>query len=184
MSDWKVMTDARNGTGRAPWIVTAVLSAVAIALTVTIVVFHLPSRHGRHAFTAAAYGALTSSEQQAVAAAKQTVINTMSYRRSSFPADFARTLAGTTGTLQTDMRTDGPKLLKEMTAGKFDLSASVSYAAFEAHDGAGAVVLVSATGYKVTSAGQVPASAERLAVTMVQIKGKWLASDLQSVGLT
>lgn len=184
MSDWKVMSDTRIGAGRAPWLVTAALGAVAIALAITIAVFHLPSRHGRHSFTAAQYGGLTSSELQAVAAAKQTVINTLTYRRSSFAADFARTLAGTTGTLQTDMRTDGPKLLQAMTNGKFDLSGAVSYAAFESHDGTGAVVLVSATGYKVTPAGQVPTSAQRLAVTMVQVNGKWLASDWQSVGLT
>jgi hypothetical protein len=178
------MSETKRTTGRAPWIFATVLGAVAVVLAVVLVVGNLPERHRTHTFTAQQYGALTATEQQAVEAAKQVVINTLTYSRTTFNADFARTLAGTTGALKSDISKDKATVLKTMTAGKFDLTGTVSYAAFDAQNGSDYVVLVTAVGNKVTTKGSTPASNARLMLTMSKIDGKWLASDLTSVGLT
>ena len=46
------------------------------------------------------------------------------------------------------------------------------------------LILVSADGYKLPDGGQrTLTSTARFELTMTKVKGKWLASDLQSVGL-
>jgi hypothetical protein len=178
------MTESRPPSGRLPWILAAALAAVAVALAVVLVSVALPARH-RHQRAVAQLG-LTSLEHQAVDAAAQQALNLLSYRRSAFDADYARTVAGTTGALRADLLSGTKKatLLSEMTTGKFDLQGQVTASAFEQAAGAKYAVLVSASGYQVPDTGsRTLNSSNRFEITMTKVGTAWLASDLQSVGL-
>lgn len=178
------MTESPTRDPRLRWILASALAAVAVGLVVVLVTVLLPARH-RHQHAAAQVG-ITATEHAAVDAASKQVINLLTYSRKSFDADYARTSAGATGALLKDLSVASNKssLLQQMTSGKFDLQGQVTAAAFEESSGANYAVLVSAQGYKVPDTGsKTLASTARFEVTMTQVKGKWLASDLQSVGL-
>lgn len=171
------MTDTRDRSGLAPWLTAGALGVVTIALAVALTAFILPDR-GNSA------GELTSTEKQAVSAAKQELINILTYSRQTFDADYARTLSGATGALQEDLAKKKALTLKTLTTGKIDLKGTVTAAAFEQHVGDTTVVLLSATGYTVGADHvPVPKSIDRFELTMVHIKGKWLMSDFRNVGL-
>jgi Mce-associated membrane protein len=173
----EIMTDTRDRSGVAPWITAGVLGVLAIALAVALTVFILPNR-GKTA------GELTSSEKRAVNAAKQELINVLTYSRKTFDADYARALNGATGNLRDDLASKKALTLKALTAGKFDLQGQVTEAAFEQRSGNSTVVLLSATGYTVGADGTpVPKSIDRFELTMTDVKGKWLMSDFRNVGL-
>jgi hypothetical protein len=178
------MTDMRRRGESTPWIVGGIAAVVAIALAVTLIVFHLPSRHGRVHGVAA--GVLTATEQRAMVAASQEVVNLLTYSRSSFNRDFQRALDGMSGSLQADQAKDKAATLAAMTKGKFDLKGQVTQTAFEQSDGkAGMLILVSATGFQVPASGTpTPTTYARFEITMTEIKGKFLATNLSSVGLT
>ena len=69
-----------------------------------------------------------------MAAAGTEAANQLSYRRASFPADYARALAGATGKLAGDIRAQKDAILQTMTQGKFDLSAKVQHTALVGPD--------------------------------------------------
>jgi hypothetical protein len=178
------MTETRRRGAVAPWLVGGVAAVVAIVLAVGLVVYHLPSRHGRvHAPVA---GALSGREQQAMQAASQEVVNLLTYARKTFNADFQRALSGMSGSLQSDQAKDKAATLAAMNKGKFDLKGQVTQTAFEQSDGKNAVlVLVSATGYQIPASGTpTPTTYARFEITMTDVKGAWLATNLSSVGLT
>jgi Mce-associated membrane protein len=167
---------------RAPWIVAAVFGVIAGILAALLVALTWGGL--AHKDKTNANPAFTSSEQASVDAAKQFVINQFTYSRASFDKDFARALAGATGGVKSDLSKNQAQLKSLMTAGGFDLAGSVTDSGLSSADGKGNVdVLVSATGYHVTSAGRVPATTARFKVTMTKIDGKWYASNLTTVGL-
>jgi hypothetical protein len=170
------MTEARRPSDTAPWIVAGALAAVAAAMVIVLFVMIVPHRNKHH------YG-LTATQQRAVGAASQTVVNLLTYTRTNFDADYSRALAGMTGALRSDQQKDKAATLAAMTKGKFDLKGTVTASAFEQAKGKTVLVLVSATGNQVSSAGTTPATTARFEMTMTLIKGKWLASNLQSIGL-
>lgn len=177
------MVSIRLGGRNTPWTVAAVLGVVAIALAAVIVFVIAPERSDRRR-TAEAVG-LTAMQQQAMDAAAKQVINLTTYSRKTFDADYARTVAGATGALATDLTGDKKAtLLSQMTKGKFDLAGTVTNVAFEEAGAGKWLVLVSSEDYKVPDKGarQLTTRA-RFEVTMVHTGGKWLASDLQTVGL-
>jgi hypothetical protein len=168
---------------RRPWLVAVVCAIVATGLAVTLIAFHLPSRHDRQHATAA--GALTNTEQLATQAAAQEVVDLLTYTRASFNADFQRALNGMSGALQSDQAKDKAATLAAMTKGKFDLKGQVTQTALESSTPTTALVLVSATGYQVPASGTpTPTTYARFEVTMTEVKGTWLATNLSSVGLT
>ena len=165
---------------RAPWIVAAVFGVIAGILAALFVAL----TWGGLAHKPDANQAFTSSEQSAVDAAKQFVINQFTYSRASFDKDFARALGGATGGVKSDLSKNEAQLKALMTAGGFDLEGSVTDFGLSSSDGKGNVdVLVSAIGYHVTSAGRVPATTARFKVTMTKTDGKWYAGNLTTVGL-
>ena len=95
-------------------------------------------------------------EQAAVTAASQQVLNMLTYKRTTFDADYSRTVAGATGALKSDLNQSSNKtaLLQKMTQGKFDLQGQVT--AFRVRGGqwANYNVLVSASGYQLPDGGQ------------------------------
>ncbi len=176
------MTGTRPSSGREPWLVAAVLAAVAVVLA-AVLLFVIRPAHDRQIGQKPKLG-LTSSEQRAVDAAAKQVVNILSYSRKSFDADYARTLAGATGALRADLAKQKATLKSQMTKGKYDLQGAVTGSAFEQVSDKTSLVLVSAQGYKLPSGKQrTLASTARFEITMKSVKGKWLASDLSSVGL-
>ena len=174
----------RFGDRSAPLTLAAVLGVLAIALGAVVLFVIHPDRNDRQA-TARAVG-LTPTQQQAMDAASKQVINLTTYSRKSFEADYARTVAGTTGDLLADLTKPANKtnLLSQMNSGKFDLKGEVTNVAFEESSGDKYLVLVSSNGYKVPDTGQRALQTRaRFEVTMVRSGSKWLASTLTSVGL-
>jgi hypothetical protein len=178
------MTEIRRRSASAPWVAGAGAAVIAIVLAVALVVFHLPSRHSR--VRAPVAGALGASEQQAMQAASQEVVNLLTYTRATFNADFERALNGMSGSLQADQAKAKAATLAAMNKGKFDLKGQVTQTAFEQDAGKNTVlILVSATGYQVPASGTpTPTTYARFEITMTDIKGAWLATNLSSVGLT
>ncbi len=175
------MTGTRPQGVRTPWLTAAVLAVVAVVLAVLLLVVIRPDRRDQSG--GAKFG-LTSSEQQALDAGAKQVVNILTYSRKSFDADYARTLAGTTGALRADLGKQKAALRTQLTKGKFDLQGTVTSSAFEEVSGKNSLVLISAQGYKLPTGGQrTLASTARFEVTMTSVDGKWLASDLTSVGL-
>jgi hypothetical protein len=178
------MIESQPSGSRGRWMAAAVLGAVAVALAVVIA---FPLRNARdHRQHVAAQVGLTSVEQAAVSAASQQVLNMLTYKRATFDADYARAVAGASGSLKSDLNnsTNKSALLQKMQQGKFDLQGQVTASAFEQASGTSYNVLVSAAGYQLPDGGQrTLSSTARFEVTLTLVGGKWLANNLQTVGL-
>lgn len=177
------MTGSTTVRSRLPWVVTAVLVALALGAVAAAVFVVRPQWNDRRHPPSLG---LSATEQAAVDAASKQVLNLLSYSRKSFEADYARARSGATGALGQDLADPTKKttLLQQMTSGKFDLQGQITASAFEESSGANYAVLVSAQGYKVPDTGsKTLASTARFEVTMTRIKGRWLAANLSSVGL-
>lgn len=191
------MSEARRESP-APWIVAAIAGAALVALVVVFFAVLLPDRRDQHAVKTShgkvvpqpgasgqPLGALTDQETAAMAAAGTEAANLISYSRKDFAADYARALAGATGKLKADVADPQRKaaLKQTLTQGKFDLSAKVQHTALvgPTDRGNGYVVLVTVYGYKSTSL-DVPIP-QNLSITVLNVNGKWLASDFALVGV-
>ncbi len=166
----------------APWITAGVAGAVLAALLVVYFAFLRPAKDDQHD-PAKAAGGLTGTEQQVVVAAGTTAADLLTFRRAHFAADFARALAGTTGDLRDSLKGKKAVTLKAMTSGKFDLGADVTHKALEGTTVGktkGYLVLVTVNGYR-TSSKDEPVQ-QNLEITMVKVKGKWLASGVTNIG--
>jgi Mce-associated membrane protein len=171
------MTETRNSSGVVPWLTAGILGVLAIALALTLAMFIVPNR-------GQVKGQLTSTEKSAVTAAKQELINVLTYSRRTFDADYARALNGATGPLRDDLAKKKALTFQALDAGKIDLKGKVTAAAFAEQSGGNMVVLLSATGFTVGADGvPVPKSIDRFELTMVKVNGKWLMSDFRNVGL-
>lgn len=173
------MPKPRRSSG-APWITAGVAAVVLAALLVVFYAVLLPDRANN------VVGDLTSTEKAAVTAATTESVNLLSYRRSAFEADYQRALAGTTGALKSDVTGRKAVTLKTLTAGKFDLTARATHSGLVGPSSSnktnGYVVLVTVNGYKSTE--PVVPNVQNLKVTVVQVKGKWLANDVTLVGVS
>lgn len=172
----------------APWITTAIAGAAFIALLLVYLVALRPDERHANAERAAAkrqLGHLTTTESDAVNAAATETLNLVSFRRSHFAADFRRALDGATGSLRSDVAKNRSQTLNAMTKGKFDLTGKVTHKALEGPAGSGKrqgyVVLVTINGYR-SSAPDQPVQ-QSLEVTVVNVDGKWLASDVTNIGI-
>lgn len=165
----------------APFVVAAVLAAIAVALLVIVFAVVRPQRHDN--LKTAGHG-LTALQQQSVDAGKLQIKNMLTYSRATFDRDYARTEAGASGALLSDLQKEKATLQQQMTSSKFDLQGAITASAFEDVSGANYLVLISAQGYKVDDKGtRTLQTRARFEVTMTHVGGKWLASGLQSVGL-
>src|SRR5919201_14534 len=106
-------------------------------------------------------------------------------RRASFESDFQRALSGATGDLASDLHKEKSVTLKTITNGKFDMSARTTHVALEQRldsgNQHGYLVLVTLNGYR-SSAPDVPTPSQ-LALTVLDVNGKWLVSNIDSVGV-
>ena len=173
------MSDPRQTAERSwtPWLV-AVVAAVVFAAG--IIVYYAPLSNAR---SSTSVGDLTSSEQAAMTAATTETVNLLSYRRAKFNSDYARAVAGASGSLKKDIASSKATTLSTLTKGKFDLSARVTHQAFVGPAGKNSYqILVSVNGYKSTTP-DVPTQ-QNLQVTVAKTNGKWLVTDVKNVGVS
>jgi hypothetical protein len=171
-----------------PWITAGVAGIVFVALLLVYVLILRPDERDADTQRAAAkqrVGQLTTTEKAAMNAAGTEMVNLVTFSRDHFDADFQRALDGATGPLRSDVMSKRDDTLKAMTDGKFDLFGRLTHKALEeqVHSGGkiGYVVLVTINGYRST-APQAPIQ-QNLAVTVVDVKGKWLANAVKNIGV-
>ena len=172
------MSDSRQTAERswAPWLIAVIAAVVFVA---GIVVYYAPLSNAR---SDSGVGTLSSSEKAAMTAATTETVNLLSYRRAKFDADYARAVAGASGSLKTDIAKSKATTLSTLTKGKFDLSARVTHEALVGPTGKGNnsyQVLVTVNGYKSTTP-DVPTQ-QNLQVTVGKTKGTWLVSSVSNV---
>ena len=162
------------------------LGLVAVVLAVFVVVVRLVvSGSGDGAVPAgqSAPAGLSVDGQAAVDAARQEALNLISYSQANFDKDYARSLAGTTGDLQTQLKSSEATTKSALTKGKFDLTGQITAAGLVSVQGPTAVVLVSSNGYQKVGSKSTLVANNRLQLTMTKVGGTWLISGLESVGL-
>ena len=172
----ETMADGRKSS-QLPWRVTGVLGVVVVLLCAGLVVL-IVSR-GHHPSPG-----LGGSEQAAVDAASREMVAVQSFRLAQFDADFQRAQSGLTGGLLKELTAKKASLQSSLQKSKLDTTATVTQAAFQQAKGPSALVLVTMNNYRVDAKGkQTLFGTGRFQVTETVVNGKWLASDLTSVGL-
>lgn len=170
------MADTREARGPARFIAGG-LSLVALLLAAALGVLLVVRDHHANA-------GLSAREQAAVDAASREMVNLQTFRLAHFDADFARARSGLTGDLLKAFSPKKAALHDGLVKSRRDTSASVTQAAFEQSKGNNAVVLMTMNNYRVDAKGkQTLFDSGRFEVTVTDIGGTWLASNLTSVGL-
>lgn len=176
------MSQPNKANARLPLILAGASALLVAALVLAFLHVHSVSEH--HS-SGDAVG-LTKDQQAAVVAAATEAANVTTYSRKTFDADFARALNGSTGALKSDLT--GKRALAEntMTSGKYDLKGTIGASAYigPSDDGKSVLVMVTVNAFKVadTSSGS-SATVQRFQLTMVKSGKRWLASDLNAVGI-
>jgi hypothetical protein len=178
----EIMSEPKRAQGNAPWVVAGGL--ILLVAVITIALVHTISVRHDNDKNVGERASATQSQQEAVQVAATEAANLITYTRKAFSADFSRALNGATGGLKSDLVKQKANTLSAMTKGKFDLKASVVESAFESESGGKVLVLVTLNGKHVLDSGAADTAApQRLELTMVKSGGKWLASNLSSVGI-
>jgi hypothetical protein len=173
------MSDSGRAADRswAPWLIAVVAGVVFAA---GIIVYYAPLRNAR---ADNAVGTFSNREKAAMTAAAVETANLLTYHRTTFDADYARAVNGATGALKKDVASKKASTLSTLTKGKFDLTARVTHQALVGASGKNNVtVLISLNGYKSTTP-DVP-TPQNLVVTMTKVGSNWLASNVQTPGVT
>ena len=129
--------------------------------------------------------ALTTSETQAMDAARQFVVNVFSYSKASFDGDFQRAVSGTTGDLTSQVTNTKQALQASLAGGTLvSTKAQVKAAGVEQTSASGGTqILVVAETFTVDAANKsTDTGQQRMDVTMIKKDGKWLASALTAIG--
>lgn len=163
---------------RTPWLATALLLIIAIALGVTAGVLYSNRKKP------ASFG-LTATETSAVTAARQVVVNLFTFRYGdNFDADFQRAVDGTTGTLQSQFKATQSALKATLNNGKINTTCQVTAAGFEQLSGTSVLALVVANTYSVNTKGvSTETNHPRFEITMTLVNGHWLGTNLSAVEL-
>jgi hypothetical protein len=171
------MSQPRRSTS-APWIAAGIAGVVLVGLLAVYFFVLRPDEDD-------VAGGLNSEERTAMSAAGTEAANVLSYRRSHFAADFQRALSGATGNLAGDLRQQKSNTRKTINDGKFDMSATVTHTALEGPAGKSGhayTVLVTLNGYRSNAPNQPTPS--QLALTVQLVRGKWLVSDVENIGVS
>ncbi len=165
------------------WIVAGVLGLLAAVLVVLLV--HVYSVRASDSTNSGSSDlAPTADQLKAVQSGAIEAANLTTLSRANYDSDFARALAGATGTLRRDLVTKKAGYLSAMNAGKFDLKSSVVESAFESESDGKVLILVTINGSHVVDKVVSPITTpQRLELTMVKSGDKWLAADLLAVGV-
>jgi hypothetical protein len=175
-------------TSLAPWISAAVAGVVLIALLLVYLLWLRSDERQAHQDRATAIqqaGQFSSAEAAAMNAAATEMVNLVTFSREHFDTDFQRALSGATGPLRQDVASKRDDTLKAITQGKFDLYGRLTHKALsdtvQANGKTGYVVLVTINGFRSTSPN-APIQ-QNLAVTVVNVDGKWLAAQVSNIGI-
>jgi Mce-associated membrane protein len=171
-----MLADARDES-RAAWLTAGVLGIFVVLLGALLGFLLVVRNHHPNP-------GLASREQAAVDAASREMVNLTSFRLAQFDTDFARAQDGVTGDLAKTFAGKKSALKTGLKNSKLDTTASVTQAAFERVQGNTALVLMTMNNYRVDAKGKKTLfSSQRLEVTVSYVGGRWLASNLTSVGL-
>ena len=121
--------------------------------------------------------------QNAVTAADVEIANLLTFRRTSFDADYARALNGTTGQLRTDVAAKKSATRATLVHGGFDLSASVLASGVSSVSDAAPSTVVVLADVRGTRSNSSAPTLQHLKATVVQVGGSWKLSDVQNVGV-
>lgn len=174
-----MLADARGESRAArPALLTAgVLGIFAVVLVAGLIVLLVV--RGHHASPG-----LTSREQAAMDAASREMVALQTFRLAHFDSDFARARDGLTGELAKAFSGKKSALKAGLQKSKLDTSAAVTQAAFEHFQGDSALVLMTVNNYRIDAKGKKTLfTSGRFEVTVNEVEGRWLASNLTSVGL-
>lgn len=176
-SDQKAATSHAPNRSRAARRTATALGAVAVLLAAGLGwLFVLRGEH--------ADPGLTGREQAAVDAASRAMINLQTFRRAHFDADYTRAAGGLTGQLRREFTSKKSALQRSLDTSRQDTAADVTQAAFEQSKGDAALVLLTMNNYRVDAGGRRTLfGSGRFEVTMQLVHGRWMASNLTSVGL-
>jgi len=171
------MTDTRS-ENRLAWLTAGLLGIFVVVLAVGMVALFVVRGHR-------ANPGLNGHEQAAVDAASREMINLQSFRLAHFDADFARASSGLTGGLLSALNGKKASLKDGLEKSKQDTTAAVTQAGFKQQSGQDAVVLMTMNNYRVDAKGKKTLfNTGRFEVTVSDVKGQWLASNLTSVGVS
>jgi hypothetical protein len=119
----------------------------------------------------------------AAEAARQEVVNVLSYRRDHFDVDYNRALDGAVEPLRSQIISNAADTKASIVKGKYDLVGSVTALAVQRASGDTLVLLVAATGNKVDARGTPTEVTDgRYEVTVVKVSGGWQTSNVVPVG--
>jgi Mce-associated membrane protein len=161
-------------------------------LVVTVVVFValvaaavlLGIRDHRHRESGSAVGGASTTEEAVLASARgeAVALTTIGYKSAS--ADLDRVLAGATGALRTQFEKEKSQLPATLAQTKSSSRGTVLSSALSSLSGTRAQALVAVdatvTGTDTGSSGVL--KHYRMVVTLQQINGRWLASDVAFAG--
>lgn len=119
----------------------------------------------------------------AAEAARAEILRLLSYRRADFAADLQQALAGAVSPLREQIEQNASDTESAMTAGKYDLSATVTAVAVERAEPNALTLLIAADSNRLTD-GAATASVSQLQyeVTVVRTTSGWAASRISPVG--
>jgi Mce-associated membrane protein len=173
-------SDAPGSGGALLLVVTAI---VLLALVATAVL--LGKRDHDHRQSAGVQLTATPTEEAALAAARGEAVALTTIGYLSAASDLNRVLAGSTGALHTQFEKEKSQLPATLAKTKSDSRGAVLSAALSSLAGtkAQALVAVDATVSGTDTSGSGVLKHYRMVVTLQQVAGKWLASDVAFAGV-
>ena len=172
------MTQARRGSA-APWLVAAVAGAVLVALLVLYFAVLRPYR-SHHPV-----GEFSSAEKAAIAAGTAEVETLGTMSKQNFEQNYDSALKGATGAFKKDLIRLRDQA-KTNIAGS-QITGQVTHTALvgPTQGGPAGYVILATFGRSTTSdIASLLQAPQQIALTVVQSGGKWLVSDVRSVGIS
>jgi hypothetical protein len=118
----------------------------------------------------------------AAEAGRSEVANVLSYRRANFSVDVQRAVAGATSPLSEEIQNNAPSTETAMTAGKYDLTGTVTAIAVATADANDVTLLVTADAMRVPDGGAAPVITHpRYVVRVTRTPLGWATSHITPV---
>ena len=118
----------------------------------------------------------------AAEAARESVAGLLTVSRAHFAANLASNLDGAVRPLSTQLKAQAAAVKTRLTRGRYDLTGTVTAIGVEQASAGTVVLLVAATGFRVPANGKTQAVTDgRYEVTVVQVSGHWLTSEINPI---
>lgn len=171
------MTQARRGSG-APWLVAAVAGAVLVALLVLYFAVLRPYR-AHHPV-----GEFSSAEKAAIAAGTTEVETLGTMSKQNFEQNYDSALKGATGAFKQDLTRLRDQAKKNIADAAITGQVTHTALAGPTQGGPAGYVILATFGRSTSDIAGLLQAPQQIAVTVVQSGGKWLVSDVRSVGIS